>query len=254
MDSALLVEEGKVSRLDLDGAATYTGPGFLWIHLEGKDDADLAFLRSRTDIPDIAAGALAASETRPRCDRIEQGAILNIRGPGEVDPSDSDRLVSMRFWVTERSVMSLSRRPVSATPRVRALMEAGRIHDPGDLVSAYARAISTELDPDVAALGDALDEVESDIEPTRLYRLRRTITTVRSDAIGFRRFVAPDRDALRTLASQDFAWLSEEDKLHIVEAADRFARMAEELEAVRERAALLHEQLTDLRSLPVCSA
>lgn len=39
-----------------------------------------------------------------------------------------------------------------------------------------------------------------------------------------------------------------EDRLHLREAADRFARMVEELEAVRERAALLHEQQTDLRA------
>ncbi len=71
---------------------------------------------------------------------------------------------------------------------------------------------------------------------------------MRSQAIGYRRFVAPDRDALRTLASLDFDWLADDDRLHIVEAADRFARMTEELEAVRERAALLHEQITDLRA------
>jgi zinc transporter len=81
-----------------------------------------------------------------------------------------------------------------------------------------------------------------------LYGLRRRITAVRSEAIGFRRFVAPDRDALRTLAELGFDWLAEDDRLHIVEAADRFARMTEELEAVRERAALLHEQITDLRA------
>jgi len=44
------------------------------------------------------------------------------------------------------------------------------------------------------------------------------------------------------------AWLSDDDRLHIRDAADRFARMAEELEAIRERSALLHEQLTDLRA------
>ena len=86
------------------------------------------------------------------------------------------------------------------------------------------------------------------LEPSHLYRLRRVITEVRSEAIGFRRFVAPDRDALHTLPGLDFDWLAEDDRLHIVEAADRFARMAEELEAVRERAALLHEQITDLRA------
>jgi zinc transporter len=99
----------------------------------------------------------------------------------------------------------------------------------------------------VADLGDMLDDCESDLEPRNVYKLRTTITHIRSEAIAFRRFVAPGRDALLTLARQDFEWLAEEDRLHIREAADRFARMTEELEAVRERAALLHEQLTDLR-------
>jgi zinc transporter len=249
MEGALLAGgDGPVRRLSVEEAAGWSGAGFLWIHLEGRDERDLSLLRAQGDVPDVAAGALAATETRPRCDRIDHGAILNLRGPGDIDPEDSDRLVSIRFWVLANKVVSLSRRRLGATTDVIRLMEAGRIQDSGDLVAAFARAISTSLDPEVAALGDLLDDVESDLEPALLYRLRRTITAVRSQAIGFRRFVAPDRDALRTLASLDFAWLAEDDRLHIVEAADRFARMAEELEAVRERAALLHEQITDLRA------
>lgn len=127
-------------------------------------------------------------------------------------------------------------------------MQAGAIHDAGDLVSEFARAISKQLDPEVAALGDTLDDCESDLQPDNVYGFRQTITRIRSDAIAFRRFVAPDRDALQTLAALDFDWLAEDDRLHIREAADRFARMAEELEAVRERSALLHEQLTDMRA------
>jgi zinc transporter len=248
MEGALVAGDGPVRRLSAEEAAHYTGPGFVWLHLQGRDEQDLAFIKAQPDIPDIAAGALAATETRPRCDRIEEGAILNLRGPGEQDPVDSDRLVSIRFWVTRTRVISLSRRPITALPEVIRKMEAGRIHDSGDLVAAFAWAISTELDPEVSALGDRLDDVESDLEPNYLYRLRRDITAVRSTAISFRRFVAPDRDALRTLAGLDFDWLAEDDRLHIVEAADRFARMTEELEAVRERAALLHEQITDLRA------
>lgn len=156
--------------------------------------------------------------------------------------------MSIRLWVTRDRVTSLSRRPLEATPVVIAKMEAGKICDSGDLVAAFAWAISTQLDPEVAALGDTLDTVETDLEATQLYRLRRMITAIRSQAIGHRRFIAPDRDALRVLTEQQFDWLAPDDKLHINEAADRFARMAEELEAVRERAALLHEQITDLRA------
>jgi zinc transporter len=248
MEGALVAGDGPVRRLSIEEAAHYQGPGFLWLHLEGRDERDLAFIRTQPDIPDVAAGALAATETRPRCDRIDEGAIVNLRGPGNIDPHDSDRLVSIRLWVTQRKVTSLSRRRLSATEEVASKMEAGKIHDSGDLVAAFAWAISTQLDPEVSALGDMLDDVETDLEPNFLYRLRRDITQVRSQAISYRRFVAPDRDALRTLAAQDFDWLAEDDRLHIIEAADRFARMAEELEAVRERAALLHEQITDLRA------
>ena len=248
MQGALVAGDGPVRRLSTEDAATYRGPGFLWLHLQGRDEQDLAFIKTQPDIPDVAAGALAATETRPRCDRIDEGAILNLRGPGDCDPNDSDRLVSIRFWVTGTKVVSLSRRPISAFAEVVSKMEGGKIRDSGDLVAAFAWAISTQLDPEVSALGDRLDDVESDLEPNHLFRLRRDITAVRSAAISFRRFVAPDRDALRTLAAVDFDWLAEDDRLHIIEAADRFARMAEELEAVRERAALLHEQITDLRA------
>jgi len=248
MEGAFLVADGQVRKLDVDEAIAHRGPGFLWLHLEGRDQDDLARLRTGSDIPDVAASAMIATETRPRCDRIDEGAIVNLRGPGDLDPEDSDRLVSVRLWVTRHRVLSLSRRRLSSIDQVIAKMEAGKLHDSGDVVAAFAWAISTELDPAVAALSDRLDEVESDLEPANIYRLRRVVTGVRSDAIGFRRFVAPDRDALRTLVELDFDWLAPDDRLHIVEAADRFARMAEELEAVRERAALLHEQMTDLRA------
>lgn len=244
---AIIVGDGPIRSITAQEAADYGGPGFVWIHVEGVDEADVSLLKSHDGIPEIAANALVATETRPRCDQIEDGALLNLRGPGEIETDDSDRLVSIRLWVRQGKIDSVTRRPLAATETVRAKMEAGAILDPGDLVAAFARAISSELDPKVAALGDDLDDCESGLEPSQVYRLRSAIARLRSEAIAYRRFVAPNRDALQTLAQFEFEWLADEDRLHIREAADRFARMAEELEAVRERAALLHEQLTDLR-------
>ena len=144
-------------------------------------------------------------------------------------------------------VVSLSRRRLNATAAALAAAEAGKVLDAGDLIATFAMAISKQLDPEVAGLGDELDECETILQPSNAFTLRIRIARIRSQAIGYRRFVAPNRDALVTLTQLDFDWLAEDDRLHIREAADRFARMAEELEAVRERAALLHEQLTDMR-------
>ncbi|HEX5184008.1 MAG TPA: zinc transporter ZntB [Allosphingosinicella sp.] len=243
----IIVGDGPPRPIGAEDAASYSGPGFVWIHLDNVEEPELSML-GNGDIPEVAANALVASETRPRCERIEQGAILNLRGPAAEGVDASDRLVSIRMWVRRGKVNSLTRRPLDATGTVMGQMKAGTILDPGDLVSAFAREISRELDPRVADLGDLLDDCESDLESRNMYHLRGAIARIRGEAIAYRRFVAPNRDALSQLTMLDFDWLAEDDRLHIREAADRFARMAEELEAVRERAALLHEQLTDLRA------
>ncbi|AZI36778.1 hypothetical protein NT2_05_03760 [Caenibius tardaugens NBRC 16725] len=245
-DFAAVYEQGHVRELSREELLTYAGIGFTWLHIESADPN----LHSLGDValPEIVAGALTAAETRPRCDAVDHGAILNLRGTALEKTEDTDWLVSIRLWVQRGRVISFSRMTLGAFPKVRAAFLRGELADPGDLVSLLAREISLELDPHVAALSDELDDCESALETENIYGLRRTVAQVRSAAISFRRFVAPDRDALDALTSLNFPWLAAEDVLHIREATDRFARMAEELEAVRERAALIHEQLTDLRT------
>jgi zinc transporter len=97
-------------------------------------------------------------------------------------------------------------------------------------------------------LGDELDEIETKLEERGLRAMRRRVSAVRSRAIGYRRFVAPQKVALERLATASIACLDDEDRLHLRDASDRFARMTEELEAVRERAAIVHEELTDMRA------
>jgi zinc transporter len=58
----------------------------------------------------------------------------------------------------------------------------------------------------------------------------------------------PQRIAIERMATADFDWIDAQDRVKLRTAADRCARMAEELESVRERAAIVHDELTDLRS------
>jgi zinc transporter len=242
----LVVQHGIVAEISPQDVANYTGPGFVWLHAEGAGHGQRMDLPGY--VPDMAATALLASETRPRCDGVDEAALINLRGTALDTMQDSDGLVSIRLWVEGRRVTSVSRHRLAALAKVEAAMRAGRLTDGGDFVAALAQSISTELDPQVADLGDQLDNCEGMLDDGDIYALRRQIARLRSQAIVLRRFVAPDRDALAAMAQLEFDWISKEDRLHLREAADRFARMAEELEAVRERAALLHEQLTDLRA------
>ena len=231
-----------------EAAAQFGKAQFVWLHLDGRMDDAQAWLKSQSDIPEIACGALLASETRPRSDTIGHGALVNLRALGVTPEDDPDPLVSIRFWAETGRAISLSyRSPLALEPLISQFL-SGEIADGGDLVSEVAVEITEQLDPYIAAMGDTLDDIEVGIESERLPALRRKVNHVRSRAISYRRFVSPQRTALERLATEPCNWLDEDDRLHLRDAADRFARMAEELESIRERAAIVHDELTDLRA------
>ncbi|WCT73755.1 zinc transporter ZntB [Sphingomonas naphthae] len=244
-----LSSNGAVRSIDPGHACTMPPEGqFTWVHLDGKEAETNRWLQQHGHLPETVVAALTAVETRPRSEAFANGALVNLRGLHPEGDHGGDPLVSIRLWAERGRVISVSFRPLDGFEHLRAAMEDAELHDPGDLISALAILITAKLDPHVADLGDLVDSCEADFDADRAYEMRRLIARARSQAIAYRRFVVPQRQALEGLAIMKTEWLEEADRLHLREAADRFARMGEELEAVRERSALLHEQFTDLRA------
>jgi zinc transporter len=244
---AYRVSDGKAERLDIKRALDAPGD-LIWVHLTTNNAHAQQWLTETAKAPDYVVDALTTSESRPRCEALGDGAFLNLRGRSSEELTSSDPLASLRIWAVAGRVISVTRRTVNAVDAVVKLVESGKIRDPGDLIAEFASAITEEIDPEVSALGDSLDDCEADLDADKVFVLRRNVTKVRVAAIGYRRFLTPQRAALEKLASLPGDWLQDDDRVHLNSAADRAARMAEELEAIRERAALMHEALTDLRA------
>src|SRR5687768_16592316 len=100
----ILAGDGPTRRIAPEEAADYSGPGFVWLHVDSLEDVDIAALIGDGDVPDVAASALVATETRPRCDRIGDGAIVNLRGLAEGHNDHNEELVSIRMWVRQGRV------------------------------------------------------------------------------------------------------------------------------------------------------
>jgi zinc transporter len=244
---AWVIAGGKAQRIAAEAAATATGD-FVWVHLHGEAEAIAPWLRDTANLPDYVVDPLTAVETRPRCDAIGRGAFVNLRGLSKDELSSADPLASVRLYASAGRVHSVTRRQLTALDPVIARVESGEIADPGDLIVAFAMAITEELDPLIADLGDTLDDCEESLDPSRIFEQRRAVTRTRVRAIGYRRFLVPQRAALEKLGNLSGDWLGADDRLHLAAAADRAARMAEEVDSIRERAALIHESLTDLRA------
>ncbi len=231
-----------------DGIAASEGADLLWLHIDGRETKAAHWIAAQDDIPEIARRALMAVETRPRAEFIGKGALINLRSIGATPEDDPDPLVSIRLWAERGRVISVSFRSPQSLEQVVESFKYGAINDPGDLIAAFADAITSDLDPEIASIGDQLDDCEAAIDTVRIHATRRTVSRLRAQAIGYRRFVAPQRQALDRLTSASVDWIDEDDRHKLRDSADRCARMVEELESIRERAALAHDELTDRRS------
>ncbi|WP_448662898.1 zinc transporter ZntB [Sphingomonas sp. CJ20] len=244
---AYVVRAGKAEAMPLRQALQQNAD-LVWCHLTTNDARAQAWLGGEAKLSPFIVEALTAAETRPRCDAVGEGAVINLRGLSSDQLAASDPLASIRIYAHGGCVFSATRKQLTALAPVREQVEAGQVLDPGDLIAAIALEITEELDPMVAELGDSLDDCEAQIATHRAFTLRRMVNQTRNEAIGYRRFLNPQRAALEKLAALPADWLRDDDRLHLSAAADRAARMAEELESIRERAALTHETLTDLRA------
>lgn len=242
---AYALRDGRAEEIDLTSAPSASGD-MIWVHLCVSNEHARAWLSEEAKLPDYVIEGLVAAETRPRCTPMDDGALINLRGLTEADVG-SDLLASVRIYAGAGRVYTVMRRPLKALDAVKRAVAASTILDPGDLIAEFASAITEELDPVVADLGDRLDVCETQIEAVRAFRLRQRVNRARIEAIGYRRFLNPQRAALEKLAALPADWLQDDDRVHLSSAADRAARMAEEVEAIRERAGLMHETLTDLR-------
>lgn len=241
------ITDGHGERVEVKQALTGDAE-LAWVHLSTTAEHAQQWLRDEARLPPYVVDALTATETRPRCEQFDDGALINLRGRSDEELASSDPLASVRIWGVKGRVFSITGKHLVATDAVEQAVRRGEVRDPGDLIAAFATAITSDLDPAIAELGDSLDDCEEQLATDRAFELRRSVARVRVQAIGYRRFLQPQRAALEKLAALPGDWLQDDDRMHLSSAADRAARMAEEVESIRERAGLIHESLTDLRA------
>ena len=90
---------------------------------------------------------------------------------------------------------------------------------------------------------DEVARLEDIVLSGKLEGLRHEIAGLRKQAITIRRYLAPQREAFNRIYSEQIGWISELNRLRLREVADRQIRHLEDIDAVRERAAMAQEEL-----------
>lgn len=222
--------------------------GFVWVNVDFASPAGRAWLE-QSGLDPIAREALTAEETRPRCTLHGEMVLMSLRGVNLNPGAEPEDMVSLRLCVMPGQVVSAHRRPLSALDDVMEGVRNGHgPATPGDLIARIALRLADRAEPVVARLNERLDDLEDQVTTEALPELRSELADIRRVSSVLRRFMFPQRDALSTLEIEELDWLSQRDRSRVREATERVTRLAEELEAIRDRAQVVRDQIVDVRA------
>jgi zinc transporter len=113
----------------------------------------------------------------------------------------------------------------------------------GGLLVRLAERLVDRMSPVIETLDDETDELEDQILDSGDSHLRQRLLEVRHTAIVLHRYLAPQRDVMTRLQNEKQPWLGRQHRMRLREVYDRLIRYVEDLNEIRERAAVLQDEL-----------
>ncbi len=217
-----------------------------WVHLDGNNPASRQWLEREVSYLDhIILSALLAEETRPRILEFDQGALLILRGANLNENARPEDMISIRLWIDANRIISVQRRPLKAIKDIQSQLKEGNgPKNSGDFITTLSALLFERMEPVFFALDEKMDDIEEQVMDNPDINERHAITELRKQAMLFKRYIAPQRDALAHLRTSDQSWLDSLHKRHLQETLDRITRYLEDLDILRERAQIIKDELT----------
>lgn len=223
---------------------------FAWVHLDASHPDTQAWLETEIDYLDpFVIKALLEDETRPRMMQIDDGALLILRGVNLNADSSPEDMVSLRMWFDGSRVISLRRRKLGAITELERKINAGKgPRDAAHFVGMLLSLMIERIEPVLTDLSDATDDVEEQVADNASATLREDIVEIRKKAIMFRRYMAPQRDVVGQLLLSDLDCLNDVPRRQFHECLNQITRFVEDLDAIRERAQIVKDEIANLLS------
>ncbi|NLW82505.1 MAG: zinc transporter ZntB [Desulfovibrionales bacterium] len=218
----------------------------LWIHLSYADPDVQEWLPHANFLDKPLAQALLDEESRPRVLHHGNGLFLTLRDVNLNPGAEPEDMVSLRLWIEDGYVISTRMRQLKCIREIQSLLGDGLgPRSTGEFLVMLLSLMTGNIGSVIEELEDQMAEVEEQIFEQRGTRARHILADLRRQAIALRRYLGPQREALSRLVTERVPWMSTDDHFRIRETADALIRHIEDLYAMRERAALAHEELVN---------
>jgi len=218
----------------------------IWLHFDYTRPDAVEWITNKSGLDEVSASALLTEESRPRATLIGGGMLVALRGVNLNPGSDPEDMVAVRVWLDGKRIISTRRRKLlSESDLVKSFEDKLGPKTTGEFVADLSERMISRMEGTVEEIEDRVAQMEEDVITSENHALRTRLSAIRREAIMLRRYLAPQREAMMKLQSENLSWLSDSDKLHLRETTDRVIRYIEDLDSVRDRAAVTQEELVN---------
>lgn len=218
----------------------------LWVHFDYSSKEANEWITNKSGIEDVAIDALLTEETRPRTTILNDSLLVALRGVNLNPNSKPEDMISIRLYISPNLIISTRRRNLlTVTELIDNLKRGIGPKSSSEFLVELTYRITDRMDSVIDQIQDRTDFLEENLLDTADTKFRNEILAIRRETIILKRYLSPQKEALNKLYNDKITWVNEYQKIEIRETNDQLMRHIEELETIRDKVALIQEELAN---------
>lgn len=238
--------DGTAEELDVDQPLGAYPDGWLWLHFDLVEARACDFLKSLPSLPSAAIDAMA--QRHHHLQLHAGGACIYgvITDLCRVLGGASDQFGFLQFVMTERFLITGRRRALNAVEATRQALQKGkRVASVASLLELIIDHIAEAIDALAEEIALDMDQIEERILDSDTGDHRQQLGIFRRKTVRMHRQLAGLRMIFHRLEQLESEELKPPLRLAAERLSQRFDSLAHEIEALRERARVLQEEIAN---------
>lgn len=252
---ALILDgNGRASEVYGDSAVSLkVGNCCFWQLLDYRSETVRPLLVNEYHLDSSVVDALCDEDTRPRSFSTHNGMALILRGVNLNPGSNPEAMVSVRIWLDDKKLITLSHHPLKSAQEITdSLLQGKGPRTTADCFIALAAKINDNIAAVVNDISDATDDLEEkviDTDNLSDFQLRSAISSLRRKIISIRRYAAPQKEIFQNLYNEKNPLFNTKNKSELREISNSLIKTLEDLDYDKDHLSVSHEELQSKMSL-----
>ena len=249
MNHALLLDRnGNAKELTYDeiNGSTLPEDGILWVHFDYSSQMAKDWIRNKSGIDSVAMDALLTEETRPRTTILNDSFLIALRGINLNPNSKPEDMVSIRLFISSNLIITTKRRNLLSIDEIMDSLKKGiGPKSSSEFLNELTYRVTSRMEGVIDELEDRTDSLEESLMDSSDSKFRSELMAIRRETIILRRYLFPQKEAMSKLYHDKVTWISDYEKIELRETNDQLMRYIEELDTIRDKVALIQEELSN---------